>query len=411
MPITLANGQAAPAGYIITSGTSSSGQCQDPAGCYAEPEQAATPAAPATAAQALQLEPMRSTNYGGNMAGQCQVVVDPQTGVASQLCEAPQTGGTAADYLGLEPNMTPMPAQPAQAARPTSPTMDPYQTWRAQAFLAQGMAGRKANVAMPDVNKAVALSALGASQQRAQELMAMGYDYDTALAQAQREALDGSGYRGAGVASGATGAATKQIGDAAAREAELMYLAGTGEMTDVGRNLFGQGTGQVFQGPGGVMYRSRADGSAEPVNVSAAAAANPLTAPAMMSPTPGGSLKRLENLQTYERDVNKAVLQNNLRSASQVDLENLRQQGRIAVAVTRGQIQQQLRAGGGADKLDKAAVDNAARAEWTGACQATPFEVFKKVWVAQQEQNAKLGIDLAVPCQGAAPASSAAVAP
>lgn len=383
MPQTLAQGQRAPAGWVITQGVASSGVCQDPNGCYAEQMNAPAPQVPlyqpkpfdstvvpvvlpATPAPEPQTPPATTPSA---MLGLPQRSQAPQVCTPENGCQpAPvNLAGSAQRVTGI-PGMNPGFGSASGA--------DPYEVWRAR----QWMEGFKTK---QDPNKAVATAGIAGSQARAAELMGQGVDYQTAIGLAQREAMDDSGYRAAGIASGATGATTGLVDRAARLEAERQFMRG-GQMSSAGRALFPASSGTIFTGPDGQLYQSNTSATPQTLAATPEALADPFTAAALLSGQSGLPLARVKAAQTaaaQERRqslVNAGALE---RTQQQGQNMLLREQTRRANRTNRTWM----------DKLDAqtlSAVQDAYEA--SGAeDQGIPMEVFyNKNWKPDMEMRA-----------------------
>jgi hypothetical protein len=193
---------------------------------------------------------------------------------------------------------------------------DPYEVWRARQWM-EGFKTRQ------DPNKAVATAGVAGSQARAADLMRQGVDYQTAVGLAQREAMDSGGYRAAGIASGATGATTQRIDQAAQLEAERQFMRG-GQMSPAGQALYPASSGTIFTGPDGQLYQSTT-GAANSLEATPAALADPFTAAAMLSNKSGLPLARVQAAQTAAAQERRQALVN------AGGLERVQQQGQNAL--------------------------------------------------------------------------------
>lgn len=370
MPQTIAQGQRAPAGWVITQGVASSGVCQDPNGCYAEqmnaPAPAAQPAPQATPAPAadMTLRPATATAMLGL----------PQRSQAPQVC-TPETGCQPApvNLAGSAQRVTGIPGMnPGFGANSGA---DPYEVWRAR----QWMEGFKTK---QDPNKAVATAGIAGSQARAAELMGQGVDYQTAIGLAQREAMDGSGYRAAGIASGATGATTGLVDRAAQLEAERQYMRG-GPMSDAARALLPASPGTMFIGPDGRVYQSNTSANAQQLDLGASSAADPFTAAALLSGQRGLPLARAKADQTAVAKARQQELVNagNLartqaQGADRLKIEQVRQSNRTNRTWR--------------DRVDPQTLDAAENAyeDAGGSATGIPFELYFKEWAKATQGKA-----------------------
>lgn len=373
MPQTLAQGQRASAGWVITQGVASSGVCQDPNGCYAEPMNAPPPQVPV-----YEPKPFDSTVVP---------VVLPDTPAPEPQTTSPAPA-TTSDMLGL-PQQAPQICTPENGCRPAPinlgssaqritgiPSMnpgfnansgvDPYEVWRARQWM-EGFKTRQ------DPNKAVATAGIAGSQARAAELMAQGVDYQTAVGLAQREQMDRGGYRAAGIASGATGATTQRIDQAAQLEAERQFMRG-GQMSPAGSALFPAASGTIFTGPDGQLYQSTT-GTAQTLGATPAVLADPFTAAGLLSNQRGLPLARVKAAQTAAAGERKQELVNagNLARTQAQGADRLRvEQARQANRANRTW----------RDKVDAQTLDAAENAyeDAGGSATGIPFELFFKSW-------------------------------
>ena len=364
---TIAQGQRAPAGWVITQGVASSGVCQDPNGCTMEQmgmQQPVAPAMQSAPAQDVSLRPATTS----------QMLGLPQQSQAPQMC-TPENGCQPApvNLAGSAQRVTGVPSMnPGFTANSGT---DPYEVWRAR----QWMEGFKTK---QDPNKAVATAGVAGSQNRAAELMGQGVDYQTAVGLAQREAMDGSGYRAAGIASGATGATTKLIDQAAQLEAERQYMRG-GPMSDAARSLLPASPGTMFVGPDGRVYQSNTTANAQQLDLSASSAADPFTAAALLSGQRGLPLARAKVDQTAMAKARQQELVNagwlartQAQSVDRLKLEQVRQANRANRSWR--------------DKVDAQTLDAAENAydDAGGAATGIPFELFFKSWAKTTQDRA-----------------------
>jgi hypothetical protein len=375
MPQTLAQGQRAAAGWVITQGMASSGVCQDPNGCYAEPMNAPAPQVPV-------YQPGESS-IDRNVAS----VVIPDAPAPAPQAPAPAPA-TTSDMLGL-PQQAPQMCTPENGCRPApinlgssaqritgipgmnpgfnaSSGADPYEVWRAR----QWMEGFKTK---QDPNKAVATAGVAGSQARAADLMRQGVDYQTAVGLAQREQMDRGGYRAAGIASGATGATTQRIDQAAQLEAERQFMRG-GSMAPAGSALFPAAPGTMFTGLDGQIYQSTT-GTAQTLGATPAALADPFTAAAMLSGQRGLPLSRVKAAQAAAAAERKQELVNagglartQAQGADRLKIEQARQTNRTNRTWR--------------DKVDAQTLDAAENAyeDAGGSATGIPFELYFKAW-------------------------------
>lgn len=314
---TISRGQTAPAGFMITAG-GVSGVCQADV-CTIEPTQPATPVAD-TAATASPVAPQAA-----------QLATPPR----NPLMRQPVQG----DVCTPQPDGSCRPAAQnvaASAAPVIMPTMnpgftaqsggDPYDVWRAQSLLSMANRARGAKgERYTDPSRATATAALGSSTDYANQLMAQGIDYDTAVASAQRRALDNSGYRAAGYMSGATPAANTLIGRAAQREAEQQYIRG-GAMSPSGAALFPEAPGTVVTDAAGNIWQVSADGMSQ-LPVSAGAAQSAITVPMLI----GGQIYDVYAEQNKRNaDIAKALATNEAKAATEMQKQMLRNSGMLA---------------------------------------------------------------------------------
>lgn len=371
MPQTITQGQRAPAGWVITQGVASSGVCQDPNGCYAEqmnaPAPAAQPAPQATPAAApdMTLRPATATQMLGlPQQPQTPQMCTPETGCRPATINLAGSAQRVVNTPGLVMNFAP------------GAGSDPWEVMKAKAL----WGGYNTP---PDYNKAVATAGIAGSQSRAAELMGQGVDYQTAIGLAQREAMDNSGYRAAGIASGSTGATTGLVDRAARLEAERQFMRG-GQMSAAGRALFPASSGTIFTGPDGQLYQSNTSATPQTLAATPEVLADPFTAAALLSGQSGLPLARVKAAQTAAAQERRQAL-TNAGALERVQMQGqnalLREQTRRANRTNRTWM----------DKLDAqtlSAVQDAYEA--SGAeDQGIPMETFyDKNWKPAMEQRA-----------------------
>lgn len=313
---TIANGAAIPADAVVVSGTHSSGVCQDPNGCmvtlpYTQP--AAPRLAPATTA---------------DLMGATPVPAQPEMCVPGMPCSQPD--------VNMAPYAQAITGMPGTGAQFSGNGADPYEVWRAQEWENLARGGRKGTSKMADRDAAVARSGVAASQQRVEQLMAAGVDYNTAVALAQRETIDGGGYRASGVASGAHAASNKLITTAAEREAERQALRG-GSMSPTGEVLYPAAPGTYFNDASGNMFSSTSGADPLRVEITDEARANPLTSPALRSAKPGFTLERATKAADAAQATNNLIAKESAATTRQLAVESLKGTLRYAAAQQRAQ--------------------------------------------------------------------------
>jgi hypothetical protein len=244
---------------------------------------------------------------------------------------------------------------------------DPYEVWRARQWM-EGFKTRQ------DPNKAVATAGVAGSQTRAAELMRQGVDYQTAVGLAQRESMDRGGYRAAGIASGATGATTQRIDQAAQLEAERQFMRG-GQMSDAAQALLPASPGTMFIGPDGRVYQSNTSVDMQELDLGESNAADPFTAAALLSGQRGLPLARAKADQTA---VTKARQQELVNAGN---LTRVQAQGADRLKIE--QVRQANRANRSwRDKVDAQTLDAAENAyeDAGGSATGIPFELYFKSW-------------------------------
>lgn len=224
---------------------------------------------------------------------------------------------------------------------------DPYQVWRAQSLMA--MANRAAGAkgtTYTDPSKAVAAAAMGGSVVRANELMAAGLDYNTAVAMAQREATDAGGYRAAGYMSGATPEATNLMAAAGQREADRQAYRG-GTMSPTGQALYGSVPGIMVMGEDGRIFQTAADGNLIPMGFTNDAQNLPANVAGLL----GGAYGAQYAASAKQRaEIAKLLAQREAAAAGQLSLERLKQGGRVDLADKRTAAQKERDAAKAAEK-------------------------------------------------------------
>lgn len=308
MPITIAQGQRAPAGSVITQGVASSGVCQDPNGCYTEAMSA--PAAPA---------PFDSSVVHVDLMGQGQQPQVPQQapaprptstaqmlGLPQQVQSGPQctVENGCMPPINLSSSAQRITGIPGMNPGFTGSGADPFEVWRADQFM-NGLGSAYRGTGTP--SSAVATAAVAQSNDRVNDLMRQGVDYQTAVFMAQRDAMDNSGYRAAGISSGVTGVATEAIDRAAQLEAERQYMRG-GPMSSAAQAILPASPGTMYVGPDGQLYQSNTSANPPALGMSDAAKADPFTAAALLSNSRGLPLARAQAAQTAAANERRTML-------------------------------------------------------------------------------------------------------